>query len=79
MRVSRLYILVLSLMIAALLALALAACDTGDDSCCVGHVRGCVDDLDICAWQCNEQSAGADCYATCVDAVDECAMTCEDQ
>jgi len=68
----------LALLVTLLLVFALAACETGDESCCVGHVRGCVDDLDICSWQCDEQGAGVDCYADCIDVVGECAMQCED-
>jgi hypothetical protein len=63
----------------AVLCLALAACDQGAaDNCCVEHVRQCVDDLDICAWQCDQQTGDADCYRSCIITVDECALTCED-
>ena len=79
MNLQRLMRTVFKVMTAALLVLVLAACESGDESCCVGHVRGCVDELDICAWQCNEQGGDGDCYADCIDVVGECAMTCEDE
>ena len=71
--------MVFSLVAAAALSCSLLACEVGDETCCVGHVRGCVDELDLCSWQCGEQSAGADCYADCIDVVGECSMTCKDQ
>jgi hypothetical protein len=66
-------------LVAAVLLIALGGCAVGDEKCCVGHVRGCVDDLELCRWQCDEQGAGVECYVDCIDVVDNCAMDCEDE
>lgn len=69
----------LTLLAPLLLLLFSSACDTGDESCCVGHVRGCIDEMDLCAWQCDNQGADSECYAECIFVAKNCAMECEDE
>jgi hypothetical protein len=69
----------LGALLPVLLSSLLLACETGDETCCVGHVRGCIDEMDLCAWQCEDQGADADCYSECIFVAKNCAMECEDE
>lgn len=75
MKRCRRWMIVAGLLLAALLAGG--SCADGESACAVECIRTCIDDVDVCAWNCDQQSASADCYRACVVAVDECALACE--